>query len=69
MCLCCLLIIHVVIASSSVCECVDSKIPSQAPKPGTAKPNSDCEKSVKVSINSLNYSRSGKYNQRKKYNQ
>ncbi len=35
-----------------MCVCVNSETPSQAPKSGTAKPKSDCGKSVKVSKNS-----------------
>jgi hypothetical protein len=38
--------------------CVNSETPSTAPKSRTAKPNNDCRKGVKVSINSPNY-RSG----------
>ncbi len=35
-----------------MCVCVNSETPSQALKSGTAKPNSDCGKSVKMSKNS-----------------
>ncbi len=35
-----------------MCVSLNSETPSQAPKSGTAKPNSDCGKSVKASINS-----------------
>ncbi len=48
---------HVIITCSSVCECADSKIPSQAPKSETVKLNNDCGKRVKVSINSPIYRR------------
>ncbi len=54
---CCLSIVHVMITCSSICKCEDSAIPSQAPKSGTAQPNSDHGKSMKVSINSPVYRR------------
>jgi hypothetical protein len=41
---------------------MDSETPSQAPKSGTAKPNSDCGKNVKASINS-------RINRRERYSQ
>ncbi len=43
---------HVIITCSNVCEGVDSKIPSRAPKTGASKPNSDRGKRVKTSTNS-----------------
>jgi hypothetical protein len=51
----CLSIMHVIITSSSVCECAESEIPSQAPKFGTAKSNCDSGKRVKASINTPIY--------------
>jgi hypothetical protein len=43
-------LMHVIITCSSLCECVDLKVPSQAPKSGAAKTNSDCGKRVKASV-------------------